>query len=95
MHQILININFGKENFFEDFALVNFSYHISSHACWRIIILQYTFTYESQYCFFPITDSPWGKISDSEVLIFYLLKHIKMLDQKVSNNQIDHGWLDL
>ena len=44
--------------------------------------------------FFPITDSPCGKISDSGVLIFYLLKHIKMLDQNVSNNQIDHGWLD-
>ena len=44
--------------------------------------------------FFPITDSPCGEISDSGVLIFYLLKHIKMLDQKVSNNQIDHGWLD-
>ena len=23
--------------------------------------------------------------------VFYLLKHIKMLDQNVSNNQIDHG----
>ena len=31
MHQISMNINFGNENFFEDFALVIIPYYISSH----------------------------------------------------------------